>query len=283
MKNPILGLDVDQENLAACLLVGDNKHARKFKNNPSGFKDLLTWLARFNVSTGLVCMESTARFGNKVGEFLHHHGFRIAVVNPSFIVSHKEALNRHNKTDPRDAEAIADYARCFEQKLRLWQPKSPIHQSLIDVVGQIELIKKTITAFSNRAGCGIESTEVLSSLNETIEQLHAQLVTMEATKNRLFEQLPPLNTVREIVRSTPGIGNVGASALAARFNFDDFENGRDLAAFLGLGSREWQSGKTKRKGRATKAGDKELRSILRMGAMAAMYQKHSYYAEFVER
>lgn len=283
MKLPNLGLDVDQEFVLACLLVDESKYTRKFKNMPSGFEDLTRWLMRHGVSIAIACMEATGRYGDRLANYLFEKGHRVAVVNPAFISSHKATLNRHNKTDPTDADAIADFVRCFSDKLRMWQPRSKAHQELIDVVGQIELLKKSRTAFSNRGRCGIESEEVQASIRETVQHLEGQIVSMTALKDELYDRLPELKEIREIIDSVPGLGEANADSLAARIDFSGFQNGRDLAAFLGLGSREWKSGKQKRRGKQTKAGNKKMRADLRMGAMAATHCKHSYYSEFTKR
>ncbi len=70
--------------------------------------------------------------------------------------------------------------------------------------------------------------------------------------------------------------------MAAKIDFTKFRNGRKLACFLGLSPREWQSGEQKRRGKQTKAGDDQLRALLRMGAMSATYT-HPLYIEFAER
>ena len=281
LSKPNVGLDVDLEYFTA--FVGDLKKIRRFRNNLSGFKEFCAWLIKLGLGVVLACMEATGRYGHKLAEYLHSQGHQVAVVNPSFICSHKNALNRFNKTDPTDAEAIADYARCFSDKIRLWSPKRPAHQALLDVVGQIELLKKTITAFSNRGGCGLESDEVLKSNQETLDHLTSQLEQLEKVKEELFNSLPDLNEIREIADSVPGIGDVNASALAAKICFSDFKDGRALAAFLGLAPREWKSGKQSKRGKATKAGDRRLRASLRMGAVSAGSKSHSYYKEFIDR
>lgn len=283
MNLPILGLDIDQEFVAACLIAGEQKHARKFKNMPSGFSELTRWLSRNGATIVVACMEATGRYGDRLANYLFESGHKVSVVNPAFISSHKVALNRHNKTDPTDADAIADFARCFSNKLRLWQPKSRAHQELIDVVGQIDLLKKTRTAFLNRGSSGIESEGVLSAIRETIEHLEEQIDRMTKFKDVLYDQLPELKEIRDIVDSVPGIGEGNADSLAARIDFASFKNGRDLAAFLGLGSREWKSGKQRRRGKQTKAGSKKMRADLRMGAMSAANSKNSYYREFIDR
>lgn len=49
-----------------------------------------------------------------------------------------------------------------------------------------------------------------------------------------------------------------------------FSNGRQFAAWLGLVPRQWSTGGKARLGRTTKRGDAYLRTLLIMGARAAL-------------
>ena len=69
----------------------------------------------------------------------------------------------------------------------------------------------------------------------------------------------------------PGIGPVTASALLASMGSGhDFDNGRQVAAWIGLVPGQYSSGGKARLGRITKAGDGYLRSLLVMGARAVL-------------
>lgn len=279
MTIPKLGIDVDMTHFVVCLLFDDQTmRKRKFENNPSGFDELDRWLKCERV---MAVMEATGRYGERLAEHLHKRGNTVAVVNPAFVARHKQALNRQNKTDPGDAQAIADYARCFETKLRAWKPLTPVIEQLRDVQGQIMLLKKTITAFRNRGGCGLRSEPVQASNAATIEHLERQLLVLEELREQLFDSLPELREIREILCGVPGIGEEVSAALAAKIRFEDFTSGRQLAVFLGCGSSQWQSGKQRKPGKQGKAGDKAMRSLVRQGAASAM--RSAYYRPFVER
>ncbi|AXK38969.1 IS110 family transposase [Crenobacter cavernae] len=69
----------------------------------------------------------------------------------------------------------------------------------------------------------------------------------------------------------PGIGPTTASALLATLGVGhEFDNGRQLAAWLGLTPGQYSSGGKVRLGRITKAGDAYLRGLLVMGARAVL-------------
>lgn len=74
--------------------------------------------------------------------------------------------------------------------------------------------------------------------------------------------------------SIPGIGPIIASALAASVPDPSvFENGRQLAAWLGLVPRQNSSGGKERLGGITKTGDRSLRRLLVIGATGLIRYK----------
>lgn len=226
-------------------------------------------------------MEATGRYGEALAEYLFERDHKVVVANPAFIAAHKQSLNQHNKTDPTDAEAIADYARCFQDRLRLWEPLSPVHKRLRDVSSQIVLLRKTITAFTNKGKCGLVDEFVMESNTALVSHLQRELAKFESMREELFEQLPMLNELRHTIDEVPGIGPEIASALAVKIRFENFRSGRELACFTGSTSSEWRSGKQKKRGRQKKTGDRQLRSLLRTGAASAMRSR--FYQPFVVR
>lgn len=280
-NSPILGIDVDKEFLVVFLMLAESTRTETFRNNKTGIRSLITWLKKLSSDVVLVCLESTGRYGELVSTLLFEQGHKVCVLNPVWIARHKEALNRINKTDPGDAEAIADYARCFSHRLRPWKPLDPDRLRLRDVVGQIQLLKKHLTAFSNRGGCGLEFDEVKRSNAETIEFLKNKIKELQALRKQLYDSLPALRKIREFLDSSPCIGPEIADALIVKVDFQDFLNGRQLACYLGCASSEWKSGKQERKGKQKKTGDPGLRSLIRQGAASGL--RSHYFRPFVNR
>jgi transposase len=70
-----------------------------------------------------------------------------------------------------------------------------------------------------------------------------------------------------IKRPIPGIGVIGATAIAATVPDPKvFRSGRDLAAWIGLVPREGSTGGKQKLGPISKQGDQYLRRILVVGA-----------------
>jgi transposase len=75
----------------------------------------------------------------------------------------------------------------------------------------------------------------------------------------------------QALRKIPGIGPLTATALFASIgNIHSFQNGRQLACWLGLTPREHSSGSRRRLGRMSKQGDVYLRTLLIHGARSAL-------------
>jgi transposase len=97
-------------------------------------------------------------------------------------------------------------------------------------------------------------------LNEQIDQVTAQIQALAQT----MPLYPLLLTI-------PGVGPIVASALLASIHdVNDFKNGRQLAAWLGLTPSQYSSGNTNRLGKITKRGNSSIRRLLIHGARTVL-------------
>ena len=73
------------------------------------------------------------------------------------------------------------------------------------------------------------------------------------------------------LQKMPGVGPVTAMALAALAPpMETFRQGRDFSAWLGLVPRQHSSGGKQRLGRTSKSGQRDIRRLLIIGAMAVI-------------
>jgi transposase len=108
---------------------------------------------------------------------------------------------------------------------------------------------------------------LLRQIREQIAMLDAQV---QATDVEIKAHAKQDDNVRR-VRVISGVGAVTASALVSTVaNANDFRNGRQLAAWLGLVPRQSSSGGKERLGRITKRGDTYLRGLLTQGARSTL-------------
>jgi transposase len=79
------------------------------------------------------------------------------------------------------------------------------------------------------------------------------------------------NEASKRLESIPGIGIIGASAIAATVTDPKaFQSGRDFAAWIGLVPRQDSTGGKQKLGPISKQGDRYLRRILVVGAHAVL-------------
>jgi transposase len=93
---------------------------------------------------------------------------------------------------------------------------------------------------------------VVAQLNDTqakVRQIEAKLAKWHRS-----------NRVSKLLATVPGVGIMGASAIAATVSDPNlFRSGREFAAWLGMTPRQNSSGGKERLGRTSKRGDKYIR------------------------
>ena len=109
----------------------------------------------------------------------------------------------------------------------------------------------------------IEAVRIIGMLSQQALDTHARLREID----RALAALQRTDDVARRLATIPGIGPVGATALAASVTDpSQFRSGRQFAAWLGLTPLQNSSGGKERLGRITKMGDKYLRRLLVIGA-----------------
>ncbi|KQN85144.1 transposase, partial [Sphingomonas sp. Leaf67] len=198
---------------------------------------------------------------------------------------------KRGKTDAADAEAICEAVT--RPTMRFVPVKSPEQQAALSMHRARDLLVKQRTQLVNMvrallAEFGINIPQGIRLALEMARKIidgEAPPVPREAAKiaGRLSQQaLDTHAQLREIdldllawqrtndtarrLMSIPGIGPIGATALAASVtDASQFRSGREFAAWLGLTPRQHSSGGKERLGRISKMGDKYLRTLLVVG------------------
>jgi len=118
----------------------------------------------------------------------------------------------------------------------------------------------------------IEAAKIVGTLSQHALDTHVRL--REIDRDLLIWLRS--NDVARRLTTIPGIGPVGATALAASVTDPhQFRSGRQFAAWLGLTPLQKSSGGKERLGRITKMGDKYLRKLLIVG-MTSLVRRAKY-------
>lgn len=116
--------------------------------------------------------------------------------------------------------------------------------------------------------------DVPTTAQEVLNLLCGQVLDTHARVQAIDRSLLALHRTNDAARrlaSIPGIGLVGATALAAPVaDPRQIRSGREFAAWLGLTPLQNSSGGKERLGRISKMGDRSLHKLLVIGATALM-------------
>jgi error-prone DNA polymerase len=106
-----------------------------------------------------------------------------------------------------------------------------------------------------------------------LEQCRATADRVAALEAEIVAHARGDDTARRLA-TVPGIGPITASLLAATVggSIAAFKSARHFAAWLGLVPRQHSTGGKTRLGRITKAGDREIRTLLVLGATSMVHR-----------
>jgi transposase len=226
-----------------------------------------------------------------VADFLESLGHRAVVVDAARTKAIASARIKNDKMDARilGELGVIDFLcpvarptreqRLAKMKLRVRQ--GLVRQrtemmvrirSLVDAEGG-ELPPATAEVFTRlvRATLLPEGLSVLiEPLLRTIDALALEVKQLDKEVEAWAKQ--DETAVR--LQTVPGVGPLVAAAfIAVVRDVDRFKEGASLASYLGLVPSLYESGKTSRKGRITRAGDTHLRWLLTMAANGLLRAK----------
>jgi len=215
-------------------------------------------------------------------------GHTVRIMAPRFVVPYR----RRGKNDGNDAEAICEAVQ--RPSMRFVPVKSAEQQAVLTLHRVRQGFVEERTALINRvrgllAEFGIalpnRAVEVRRGAAREAEALPAlaraaigdMLQHLDILEERIkgydaqLEHLAHSSGAAKRLMTVPGVGPITALATVASVgSAHEFSNGRQFAAWLGLVPRQWSTGGKARLGRITKRGDAYLRTLLIMGARAAL-------------
>jgi len=207
-----------------------------------------------------------------------------------------KAYVKRNKNDAADAEAICEAVR--RPTMRFVQVKSAEQQGRLMQHRTRDLLMRQRTQVINAlrahlAELGITAAQGTAGLKELLKIIandederlpadaHASLVVLAAELQAMQTLIASIekrivaqhrsDEASKRLRSIPGIGFIGATAIAATVTDPKaFRSGRDFAAWIGLVPRQDSTGGKQKLGPISKQGDRYLRRILVVGAHAVL-------------
>jgi transposase len=217
-------------------------------------------------------------------------GHRVRLIAPQYV---RPFVKRGSKNDRADAAAICEAA--VRPDMRFVPVKSAEQQSAITVLRVRELLVRQHTQVVNAlrghaAEFGLVVPRGTARVAALLEQVLAepavpdlaremlallgrQLAAIEQHLAEVDAKLLALHRASAVSRrlaEVPGIGPVSAITLALSVEPAAFENGRHLAAWIGLVPKQHSTGGKPRLGSISRAGHERLRQLLVLGATSVI-------------
>lgn len=261
-----LGIDVGKDFID-CELLGDQHARKRVPNTVIGFEQLVRWLRNRKAGKIHACMEATGGWSDELAYFLHDHGHAVSIVNPMQIRAFGQSQLSRTKTDKADAALIARF--CQAMNPPLWKPPSAAERRLRQLVRRRRSLVEMRTEELNRLQSpGTEN--VRSSIDALIDVLGDQIEELEAKIKETIDTDDDLKGKRDLIESITGIGPTTSSTLLGETpHIEEFASAKALSAFAGLCPHLRESGRSVRSSHTTKIGNRAIRHVLYMAALAA--------------
>jgi len=250
---------------------------------------LLAWSAA--LAPCVIAMEACGGAHHWARELVRQ-GHTVRIIAAEFV----QAFRKSGKNDANDAEAICTAAR--QANMRFVAMKSVEQQAALCVHRLRQGLVEERTALINRLRGLLTEFGVVAPLSPEklrrelarcqdpqdtrlpppVRQLVGDQLTaldqLEARMATYAEQIAAQARESEVaqrLQTIAGVGPTTAAAMVATVGApQEFRNGRQFAAWLGLTPKQHSTGGKTRLGRITKRGDAYLRTLLIMGAKSAL-------------
>ena len=216
-------------------------------------------------------------------------GHEVRLIPPSYV----KPFVKRGKTDAADAEAIC--TAVLQPSMRFVPVKTEAQQAALMSHRARDFLVRQLTQLANAIRAhlgefGLVVPKGVHNMGRLVAEAEAAELPPEArmpldllvgqfadTKGRIDAITADLRRAAEAdetarrLQTMPGIGPIAASVLAATLSdVSAFRSARDLSAWLGLTPKPHSSGGKERLGAISKMGNRYIRRLLYLGAMAVI-------------
>jgi transposase len=178
-KAHFVGIDVAKDWLDVAVL--GEKRTRQFTNTKKGIRELVRWMNQLQPK--LLVVEATGGYEEALVLELFEAGLPVALVSPQRVRQYARAKGRLAKTDPLDAQLLAEYGKAIQP--RLFVGKGQERKQLSALVGRRNQLNAMLQAEKNRLRA--HSGAIRSSLQKIIACLQAELKQMDRQIRALLQ------------------------------------------------------------------------------------------------
>lgn len=232
-------------------------------NTPEGHRQFCRVCKDHTIA--LIVLEATGGYERPiVAEFLSE-GLPVVVVNPRQVRDFAKGMGQLAKTDPIDAEVLAQFAQIVKPTPKTHS--TPQTAELTEMVRRRRQLNDLRTQESNRLAT-ICNRQIKKSIQKMIKTLDSQIAQIDKLIREHIDADDNFKTKDEIIQSTPGVGPQTSAMLIANLPELGSLNRQQIAALAGVAPWDRSSGNYIGKAHIF-GGRKDVRSVLYMAAFNA--------------
>lgn len=269
-----VGVDVSKLQIDAFLSA--EKTELSSPNNQSGLEQLIEKLPE--PKSCLVVVESTGIYHQALVAALLEKNHDVAVVHPGRVREFAKGLGILAKTDRIDARVLASFGQLAQPRLASKEPE--IQSELSQLLAR----RRQLVELRKLEKQHLETTSIKSlvkTIKKHIENLDKLITEVETMLAQAVQSNEVLKAKSDILKSTPGIGDVMAFTILADLPELGTLSHREIAALVGVAPFNIDSGAHKGS-RHIRGGRTQIRSTLYMATLCAMRFNHTI-EQFAQR
>ncbi len=259
--------------------------AHTFAQTPTGYTAFHHQLQAMQVAPAriLIVLEATGSYWVTLAVTLYHAGFTVSVVHPNHVHNYAKSLPQRAKTDPRDAELLAQFAR--ERRPESWTPPPSVYhelrQRLVAREALLEMRKQARNHLHALAQWPVQIATVKAQLNGVLADLDRRIASLEQEIAGVLQASAWAESAR-LLQTIPCVGPLTTAwLLVLTLNFQQCPTSSAAVAYAGLAPMPYQSGRSVRgRARIGPGGNKRLRTTLYLATYnAARFNPviHTFY------
>lgn len=272
----VYGIDLSKEKFDVNFLDSNGKERnRTVKNGLSAISGFLSTVP----PEAVLCAENTGTYGDLLVFLCNQYRVSIALI-PGYTVKHSLGLVK-GKSDPIDAARLREYGERFSDKLTYKEYQSENMselRQLYSLRSQLVKARKELrTGAHAREQLPMQSVTVNLILKASLNSLDQQIGEVEKEISLIIMNDAELGDNYTLSVSVTGVEPVIATDLIIRTgNFKVIDTARKAASYAGVCPFPNSSGNMAGKSRTSPFADRELKSLLYMGAKAAVRHNKEY-------
>lgn len=272
----VYGIDLSKEKFDV------NFIDAKGKEKSLEVKNALASISRFLSSVSedaILCAEHTGAYGDLLVYLCNQMNVPIALI-PGYTIKYSMGLLK-GKSDPLDSDRIREYGERFTDKLEYVEyPRENITElkQLYTLRHQLVKQRKALrTIDKGRGVLPMQSIDVHNHVSSVLVIMDMEITSIEDEIETLIMADQEMSENYELVTGIIGIGPVIATNLIIKTgNFKIIDTHRRAASYAGVCPFPNTSGKMVGKSKTSPFADKEVKTLLYMGAKAAVKHNKEY-------